>query len=164
MLECSIAVETLNGEAPVRLSLQASSEECRHLAERFGWQEVSSIEAELVLRSLSGDAYLVSGKLNAGIIQTCRITGAAVPEVIEAVVEERFANMNGSDETIDIDDVTTEALENGTIPVGEMLAQLLALEANPWPRDPEALLPYGVSPGENAAGPMAALAELKKKL
>jgi hypothetical protein len=53
-------------------------------------------------------------------------------------------------------------LENGMIPVGEAVAQALAVHAAPWPRHPDApiLAPPEEAKEENR--PFAKLSELKK--
>ena len=76
---------------------------CSALAERFSWIEVCSVETSLVIRKIADGAYLVSGQIEAAIIQRCRLSDNPVPESILIDVEERFADLETIDETGAID-------------------------------------------------------------
>jgi len=90
-----------------------------------------------------------------------------VPEALYIDVNERFAVIDddGNDGEAEIDPmaVSVEAIQNNEIPVGEMIAQLVGIEATPWPRDPEAE-GLVINPQDDPTNPFASLAELKKKL
>lgn len=166
MFSTTISAEQLNQGKPVNLVLEADRQACEELAERFGWLEVCSLRAELRLKSVARTAYQVSGKIEAAIIQACRLSGNPVPEALLIKVDERFTDLDQDKGDTEIDPmaVSVEALENGEIPLGEMVAQLVGLEATPWPRDPgvadETVLPAGKDPDH----PFASLAQMKKNL
>ncbi|XDZ66996.1 hypothetical protein AB8880_06360 [Alphaproteobacteria bacterium LSUCC0684] len=166
MFATTISAEQLNQGKPVNLALEADRPACRELAERFGWIEVCSLRAELRLKSVAKTVYQVTGQIEAAIIQSCRLSGNPVPEALLITVNERFADLEkeAGDTEIDPMAVSVEALEDGKIPIGEMIAQLVGLEATPWPRDPgvadEGILPAGEDPDH----PFASLAQMKKNL
>jgi hypothetical protein len=86
-----------------------------------------------------------------------------VSESIIIDVEERFADLDAVKiGVIDPMAVTLEPLEDGSIPLGEMMAQLVALEASPWPRDPDADSNNILRSRSDDSHPFASLAELKK--
>jgi uncharacterized metal-binding protein YceD (DUF177 family) len=165
MLDTEISVKQLDSDKPLVLSLTADHEVCVELAHRFDWVEVSSLTAEIKLKAIAKGAYHASGQVTAAIVQRCRITENPVPESVVIEVSERFTQINDDDEQTEIDPmaVSVETLEGDKIPVGEMIAQLVGLEASPWPRDPNAQSD-SLSAENDSKNPFASLAELKKKL
>lgn len=166
MFSETISAEQLNQGKPFIWKMAADRQSCEELAKRFGWVDVCSLKVELKLKSVAKAAYQVTGKIEAAIIQSCRLTGNPVPEALLISVNERFTDIEqeAGDTEIDPMAVSVEALEDGQIPVGEMVAQLVGLEASPWPRDTavsdENILHSGSDPGH----PFASLAQLKKNL
>lgn len=166
MLETSLSVESLQQGKPATLSLMADRQACAALAERFGWVEVCSLTAELKAKMVADRTCDVSGKIEAAIIQRCRVTGNPVPESLSIKVHERFAGFDSTEEEAEIDPmaVSVEVIDDGLIPIGEMIAQLVGLEASPWPRDPEAEGFVTADTMPDPSHPFASLAEWKKKL
>lgn len=163
MLEKTIKCDHLAADKPMRLKLKASPEECKALAERFDWQNLSSLVAELEIQTIAKDAYHVSGQIEAAIIHKCRVTENPVSENITISVDERFALLDEAEVEIDPLALSVESIENSEIPLGEMIAQLVGLEAEAWPRAVEA--DDYLSRHESAAiNPFASLAQLKKKV
>lgn len=164
MFETVISPSQLDHGKAMKISLTAALEDRQALAQRFDWIEACSVEAHLEMKMIAEQAYLVTGRIEAAIIQRCRLSGNPVPESIIATVEERFADLETIDETGAIDPmaVTLEPLGDGGIPLGEMIAQLVALEASPWPRDPEADAETVLRSRGDDSHPFASLAELKK--
>ena len=165
MLNTAISTDQLSSGKPLVLSLNGERQDCLDLATRFDWIDVSSLTAEIKLKAIANQAYHVSGKVEAAIIQRCRITERPVPESLYIEVNERFAVIEIDEDEAEIDPmaVSVEAIENNEIHIGEMIAQLVGLEASPWPRDAEAE-PFSMSPENDQTKPFASLAELKKKL
>jgi uncharacterized metal-binding protein YceD (DUF177 family) len=165
MIDLKIKCDQLAAEKPLVLSLEATRKDCEELTKRFDWVDVVDLRAEIKLKVIAKDAFHVSGKIECAIIQKCRVTENPVPESLIIAVDERFAGIEGDEVLAEIDPmaVSVEVIENGEIPVGEMIAQLVSLEASPWPRDSAAdehLSGYQLDP----TNPFASLAELKKKL
>ena len=165
MIDNVVKCDVLASGKPLVLKLQAKPKDCSNLASRFDWIDVSSLKAELRLKAIAKDAYHVSGKIEAAIIQKCRVTENPVPESMIITVDERFVLIEEDDNEAEIDPLamSVEAIENDEIPVGEMIAQLVGLEASAWPRDTAAdehMLRDELAP----TNPFASLAELKKKL
>ncbi|MCE2518020.1 MAG: hypothetical protein J4F41_09405 [Alphaproteobacteria bacterium] len=165
MFDKEISIDQLASGKPLVLSLTADRASCEELAERFDWIEVCSLTAEIKLKAIANGAYHASGQVDAAIIQRCRLTENPVPESLIVKVNERFATIDDEDEEAEIDPmaVSVEGLKGDKIPVGEMIAQLVGIEATPWPRDPSAESRV-LSPENDPTNPFASLAELKKKL
>ncbi len=165
MLEFEISIDQLVSGKPLVVTLSADDDARARLAKRFDWVEVSALTAEIKLKSIANDAYHASGEVNAAIVQRCRVTELAVAEKIIIVINERFADLSEESDEAEIDPMamTVEALIGNTIPVGEMIAQLVGLEANPWPRHVSAVCD-AVPPQQDKTNPFASLAQLKKKL
>ena len=165
MLDLAVRVENLDRRRPLALDLRAEPQDCAALAERFGWMEVRSLEASLEVKPVAGRAYEITGEIGAEIVQRCRVTGNPVPETVAIEVRERFVAAPAEDGVAEIDPtaVSVEVIEGGVIPVGEMVAQLVGLEAVAWPRDPEAAGFTALDRAPDQAHPLASLAEWKKK-
>ena len=165
VLDLAIKVEKLDQGRPLTLDLRAESQDCAALAERFGWMEVRSLEASLEIKPVAGSAYEITGVIGAEIVQRCRVTGNSVPEMVAVDVRERFVVAPDKDGVAEIDPmaVSVEVIEGGVIPVGEMVAQLVGLEAAAWPKDPEAAGFAALDRAPEPARPLASLAEWKKK-
>jgi len=167
MLDTVISIDSLSSGKPLVLSLTASREDCEELANRFDWMDVSSLTATIKLKAIANGAFHASGVIECAIIQRCGLTDRPVPEALYIDVNERFAVIDDDDNDgeaeIDPMAVSVEAIQNNEIPVGEMIAQLVGIEATPWPRDPEAES-LVINPQDDPTNPFASLAELKKKL
>ena len=165
MMSLTVNIDELASGKPKVLKLEADQADREALAARFDWINVSALTAEIKLKAIAKDAYHVSGQIECGIIQRCRVTENPVPESLLVTVDERFAIIEEEDEEAEIDPMamSVEAIENNEIPVGEMIAQLVGLEASPWPRD-AAADEYMKRDEIDPTNPFASLAELKKKL
>ncbi len=109
---------------------------CQMLAERFGWLHIDAIKGEVTLSRLAGQACYMKGTIKADITQSCVVTDEPVRPASVHFVDERFAIMDApeDEELIDPMSVQTEPMIGRNIPVGETIAQLIALEAPEWPR------------------------------
>jgi uncharacterized metal-binding protein YceD (DUF177 family) len=143
------------------------------MAARLGVDEISRLSANLTVTRASGDGvYLVEGEVKASLTQTCVVTLDPLAAEIDSPVLVRYAEFDddGEDE-IDWDllpddqDPPEPLRAGGTIDLGELIVEQLALEIDPFPRTPG--LPYADSSagGEEAAeNPFSALAALRDKL
>ena len=169
MLDETLAIRDLGGGRPVTLELLAPEADRARLAERFDWVEVRRLAARLEAAAVAADTYDVTGRIEAAIVQRCRVTGNPVPEDLAVDVHERFLAAAGEAAAPEIDPlaVSVEVVRGGAIPVGEMVAQLVGLEAAAWPRAPAAA--PGAAGGTKAGGtpdpghPFASLAGMRKR-
>ncbi|WP_343526298.1 DUF177 domain-containing protein [Sphingomonas sp.] len=157
------------GEREKPVAIQASEDERRALAGRFGLLSIDRLDADLVVRR-DAMGILVTGKVRAAVVQACSVTGDPVPAKVDEPVTLRFVEPagHGGEEEIELseDSLDTIEIEGGTIDLGEAAAETMALSLDPFPRSPDAasvLKQAGVI-SEDEAGPFGALAGLKAKL
>lgn len=153
----------LSGQ-PVKLVADAAEREA--LARRFGLVAIERLEATVALEA-EGDAVTAEGTLSAEIVQSCAVSGDDLPVTISEPLALRFMPEAASAE----EEVELEQEELDEIPyagtafdLGEAVAQSLALAIDPYATGPNAERvreEKGLA-GEEASGPFAALAALKK--
>jgi uncharacterized metal-binding protein YceD (DUF177 family) len=139
-----VAVEGIIPDKPRREKIEASAEECAALAQRFELQALSNLRADLtILRVSDGNIVRVSGTIEADVVQTCVVSLQGVPARIRAQIDTYFTE-DGKEgfEDEDAADVDIEeefpdmVMTNGQLDLGELAAQNLSLELDPYPRAP----------------------------
>jgi uncharacterized metal-binding protein YceD (DUF177 family) len=139
-----IAVEGIIPDKPRIEKIEATEAECAALAKRFDLQSLSDLKAKLIiLRVSEGDITQVEGDIEADVIQTCVVSLQGIPSHIkahfdtyftkdlkEAFEEEQDLNIELSDDTPDM------VVNEGMLDLGELVAQYLSLELDPYPRAP----------------------------
>lgn len=150
-------------EKPVDLA--AGEAERKALARRFGLVSIERLEARASLRA-DGDALIAEGRFEADIVQTCAVSGDDLPVKIAEPLVLRFVPAREIEE----EEIELEEEELDEIPfsghvfdLGEAVAQSLALAIDPYATGPEAeRVRREELSSEEASGPFAALAALKK--
>ena len=147
--------------------LEASAEERKALARRFGIVGINQLQATVRLER-AGDAILARGRLSAAIVQSCAVSGEDLPVRIDEPIALRFvpaAEPEGEEIELDAEDLDEIPFEGDTFDLGEEIAQSLALAIDPYATGPEAVrVRKEAGLGDEAAsGPFAALAALKKE-
>jgi uncharacterized metal-binding protein YceD (DUF177 family) len=123
-------------------TVSATEEECALLAARMGLRSLSNLAARIDIRRVAGgDAVRVGGSLKADIVQACVVSLQDVPGHIEADFETFFTETEGPargeiEVSLDDDLDAAETVVNGMIDLGEVVAQFLSLEIDPYPRAP----------------------------
>ncbi len=151
--------------------IEANEAERAALAHRFGFVDISALEADY---SLTPDSHgiLATGEVRARLSQPCVATSEPVAEQVHEAFTIRFVPEEDelsprTDDEVEIDagELDIVPYGNGRIDIGEAVAETLALSVNPYPRSPNAdafLKDAGVL-SEGQTGPFAALAALKNK-
>ena len=176
-----VKIDSIDAKGRVE-TITATDEECHALAKRFDIQSVESVKATVKLKP-QGDrmTYHATGELTAAIIQTCAISAqdihSAITETFEAwYVDQQkvtlFSRVKAKKDQEDTADEfempeekdDPEVVTGGTIDVGELTAQYLALAIDPYLRaeDVDNGNYIEVKP-EDKPNAFAALAALKKK-
>ncbi len=155
------------------IEIEAEAAEREALARRFELLALDRLSARLTLKPIAGGPMLrVFGRLTATATQACVVSWAPVPADIEEAVDLRFgpAEEPEREVVIGVDgDEPPEPIEDGQIDLGELVAQLLSLALDPYPRAPEAAVPAAYAPPDPVAdesgrpNPFAALADRFKK-
>ncbi len=154
------------------LHLMADAAERAAIAARFDLVAVDRLEATLTI-AVDGESVKAEGRLDAAVVQACIASGEPVPATIDTPVAVRFvpnAALEAAQEDAEIelasDDLDVVGFSGGRFDVGEMIAESLALELDPYPRSPDAerfLKERGVK-SESEVGSFSALAALREKL
>lgn len=154
-----IAVEGIIPDKIRRESIEATEEECAALAQRFDLQSLSGLKAKLnVLRVSEGNIVKVDGVIEAEVVQTCVVSLQGVPSEIKAKFDTYFTEDGKEgfedEELLDIaleDEFPDMVMRDGQLDMGELVAQYLSLELDPYPRAPGVSLPAQLT----EAGPTA---------
>lgn len=148
-------------------SIEAAACERRAVAQRLGLVALHALRAEGVVAPAGADgAVRLTGRLLAEVEQTCVVTLEPFPATIAAAIESLYspaADDSADDDLVNGDDVDAfcEPLEGDSIDVGEAVTQHLALELDPYPRKPDAVLEWPRNQSDDGApvapSPFAAL-------
>lgn len=161
--------------------IEASPDECRALARRLSIDKLDFLKAAFTVSSDPAGSVSLEGSIEATLRQTCVISLKPVVSSIHCSVQRTYSaaaqpqpepeNEPYTDDGQSMENLPEppELLENGGIDLGEVAAQELAVEIDPFPRiagaefdtDPE---DNGDQHHEVAKNPFAVLEKLKKKL
>jgi uncharacterized metal-binding protein YceD (DUF177 family) len=119
--------------------IAATPAEREALARRFGLMALDSLEARVRLRRIAGGYVRLSAEFAAAVVQSCVVT----LEPVSSCITEDFTLLYGEaeeqgDVVLDSEAETLEPLGDGTIDIGEAVAQQLSLALDPYPRAPGA--------------------------
>ena len=143
-------------ESGQQLRLEATAAECAALAARLGLLALHGFSAELRLRGETAGGIRVDGHFEASLEQACVVSLEPVPQRVHEGFTLRILP-EGQIPSEDPDSEDEVECENGIAELGEVMAQLLALALDPYPRLEGAQLPeHGADDGPR--GPFAALA------
>ena len=166
-----ISIEGIIPDKARRESIIASDEECAALAKRFDLRSLSGLKARLtVLRVSEGNVIRIEGDIEAEVVQTCVVSLQGVPSEIKAHFDTYFMEdgREGFEEeqlfNIEVeDDVPDMVINNGMLDLGELTAQYLSLELDPYPRAPGVSLPSQLTEtgGDTRNRPFKVLQKLK---
>jgi uncharacterized metal-binding protein YceD (DUF177 family) len=150
---------------PVRLV--ADETERKALAARFDLVAIKRLEATVSLEA-DGAGVMAQGALSADIVQSCAVSGDDLPTMISEPLALRFVpETTAADEEVELSEEELDEIPYaGTaFDLGEAVAQSLALAIDPFAMGPEAdaVRKEAGLADEQASGPFAALAALKKK-
>jgi hypothetical protein len=134
----------------IELTLEATPEECRTLAERFDLVAVEGLVGHASLVR-SGEVLRLRGRLEAQVVQSCVISLEDVRSTIDERFECRFVRPGAGVPDDLAWDQDIEPLEGIALNVGEIFAQQLALALDPYPRAADAYALVSRELGPNIA-------------
>ncbi len=158
----------------------ASVEECAALAGRLGVLTIGRLRIEGVMRPRSrGKQVVVGGFLAAEVTQSCVVTLEPVvntldvtfERVFEFGIEDEWARFGDASRDLVLGTPEIDAADpilEETIDIGEVAAEQLALELDPFPRAPGAVFETPTNetdaePAIDTANPFAVLNRLRKR-
>jgi len=146
---------TADGPAPIALAwsvpaasvdrngrsfaFEGDTKDCRALAEALGVVSVDVVKIEGRLTRASKDAVRLKADLEAAVTQQSVVSLEPVGQTIACAVDRVFDETAGgaAEPSPDVDlgeDDPPDPLENGMVPVGALVQELLALELDPYPK------------------------------
>ncbi|MBM3570001.1 MAG: DUF177 domain-containing protein [Alphaproteobacteria bacterium] len=157
------------GDRPLERRVAADPAERAALARRFGLVALDRLEAALTLTPGEDGTVTVEGRLEARLSQACVVTLEPVPADIDEPFRLVYAPAATPPPAADFapdDDDPPEAIVDGAIDLGEIVAEQLGLALDPYPRKPGiAFEGYSTGPAADQpgpSGPFAALATLRQ--
>ncbi len=155
--------------APRAFAIEANGTERAALARRFDLLSLDELRAEGTLETLHGGrGALLSVRFAASLSQACVVTLEPVPATIAETFTLEYAVpsevVEPQDIEIDVEETDPpEPLIDGTVDVGEAVAEQLALALDPYPRAPGVEFEPPEVPGPDEDSPFKALSGLVKK-
>lgn len=152
-----------------RFRIAPDGDEQAALARRFDLNELVRFSAEFLLKPVAGNVQVrVEGRIEAEVEQPCVVTLEPVRDSISHRFHCTFSTEAAAEEQAELDvgwdeDDPDEPIIDGIIDIGEVAAERLGLEINPFPRAAHAEFngyasSEGSEPAESvAAKPFAAL-------
>lgn len=146
----------------------ADTDERKLLAERFSLIELPKLEAKLSVKPARGRMFEVEGAMQADVVQRCVVTLEPLPAHIAQQIQVLYAEPewleNEDGHEVDMDVEETEAIVNGVIDLGELVAQHLGIALDPYPRKKGvAYVEAEYGDAGDKVNPFAKLAALTKK-
>lgn len=143
--------------------IAADADECKALAIRLGLPQIHALSAELLVTPWRGMGVKVEGKLAADLEQVSVVSLEAFRGQVEFPIERYFMTAGAVEQNMDAE---IDPIENDHVDLGEVVAETLALELDPYPRRPGEAF-GGIAPVEPPSpvppSPFASLARLKPK-
>ncbi len=139
--------------------LAADEKECAALAKRFDLPKIHSLGGLLKVVPWRGGGLKITGTLNASVDQVSVISLETFTSDLKFAIERYFlsprAGQPSAEEDVDI-------IENGSVDLGEILAESMALELDPNPRmEGEVFNDIEEHPASAKVSPFTGLSKLK---
>lgn len=123
--------------------IEATIGECVALAARFDLKSLSGLKGKLsILRVSEGKIIRIEGDIEADVVQTCVVSLRDVPSEVRAHFDTCFTEEGkefeqDQDFGIELDEeLPDRVVVDGVLDLGELVAQYLSLELDPYPRAP----------------------------
>ena len=145
-----VEVDHVLSGKPYQRKIVADERERKDLARRMQIESIDSVEADLTLTRAENSRNIhVTGTLKADLAQLCVVSLEPVPEHIDAVIEAWFVDESdtvsfnrfkkdrqkatGREAEMKEEQDDPEVILDGQIDIGELAAQHLSLNLNPYP-------------------------------
>jgi uncharacterized metal-binding protein YceD (DUF177 family) len=156
------------GDDARAVEIDADAEERVALAKRFDLIAIEKLTGKFTIRR-DAAGIVAEGRVAATVTQACSITGDPLPATVDEPVALRFvAEEDAGQDEVELGDSDIDVIpyDGGTIDLGEVAAETMALALDPFPRGPnaEAVLKDAGVLSEEQAGPFGVLAALKEQL
>ncbi len=155
------------GEAVARegtaVAFDADGEARAQLARELDLAGVEQVTAALEIAPRGKGAYLLLGRVQARLLQSCVVTLAPVPAEVDEAIDIRFVPATQlADTEADPQASDLEPLEDGEVPVGRTVRDTVALALDPYPRAQGVAFKPQDQPDAAETSPFAALKGLRE--
>lgn len=131
------------------------------LAKRFNALKISAVRGRLEIRQIAAGCWQVQLTFSLSVTQECVVSFEPVETKIEAEADERFVRNLETQEEIDPEELDVDVLDDGAIPLGEVIAQNVGLNLPEYPRSPSAPTMDDEPAPQRSNNPFQVLSELK---
>ena len=139
--------------------IAADEKECAALAKRLGVPKLHSLGGWLKAVPWRGGGLKITGTLKAEVDQVSVISLETFTSTFEYAIERYFLSPRAGNPTAEED---VDIIEHGIVDLGEILAETMALELDPYPRKEGEVFSDIEEPPEPAkVSPFTALSKLK---
>ena len=157
---------SINRDMPIfSLEYLLDIDSCSYLQKRFDLIEVSNVILSANIKKISKNCWELEGDLVAQITQKCVVTCKPVKEKLEINLKERYvlqAECASMIAEIDVDAPNIEVLETNVLDINEFIAQIIGVEAEPFPKLYSTSETHFFESKDKKENPFAKLASLKK--
>jgi hypothetical protein len=139
--------------------IAADEKECAALAKRLGVPKLHSLGGLLKAVPWRGGGLKITGTLKAEVDQVSVISLETFTSTFEYAIERYFLSPRAGNPTAEED---VDIIEHGIVDLGEILAETMALELDPYPRkEGEVFSDIEEPPEPSKVSPFTALSKLK---
>jgi uncharacterized metal-binding protein YceD (DUF177 family) len=166
-----VRVDAIPREGQV-IAIEASPAERKELASFYRLPAIAALTATLRLEPWGRGGARVTGAVHGEVTQICVVSLDPFPATVDEEVDVRFAPQTAASsgsvatrepETFSlVDEDEPDPIIDGTIDLGALTAEFLALGLDPYPRKPGVLFDEERTNSEPTDSPFAALAERNK--
>jgi len=156
-----LAVDTLDAPKTI-FGFQVREPDRAKLAERLKISGFHKIAGEIAISILADKCWQVDFSVGFDVVQPCVVSFKDVSEYVEFAEQERYIETLVDAEELSGEYLDLEALDRGHIPVGEAIAQLIAVHISAFPRSDEADRVMEEKATTGKISPFHKLSELKK--
>lgn len=134
------------GESGMEITVEATPEDCKHIAQRLKLAEVSMLRCRYDLRYEGRGVVVAQGALAARFMQTCVVSLETFEDMMTGSFVVRFvpAEQFVDPDMADMDAVDEIPYEGQTVDLGEAAVEQFALDLDPYPHAPDVVLPPGL--------------------
>jgi uncharacterized metal-binding protein YceD (DUF177 family) len=170
VLNWSHAVSEI-GEAGLAVPRDATEAERQAVATALEILDCRTLVVDYRIEAMQQGRYVARGTIDADVVQSCVVTLDPVDQHISELLDVEFRPSHQIEPADDGEHVALgsddpEPIENGRLPIGRVVYELIASALDPYPRAGEAALEgeEGVAaPKDSKAGAFAALAKWRPK-
>lgn len=157
------------GASGLRLTIEADAAERQAMARADGLVAIEALSGDLLLRPEGRSGVHLTGRLSGRIVQTCVVTLEPFASDVREDIDVHFlpeseikpvvpTDQGEEDDLAEID--PPDAIVDGRIDVGAVMAEFLALSLDPYPRKPGAVFVEPAPKQDGDDSPFKALGQL----